>query len=309
MQDDPLSRPDEQCFMTYISAFPVAMLQKKLKRDDVDERRRREEVDRLAREQADADAARKIAEAQREAHDLAEAEASRRIAEAEREARKKAEDDARRRESEYDAKRKADEEERLRREREAREKEEKQRLKMERRRAKEEEEKRRLAELDEKNRLSEMEAHERAFEEERRRLEEENRRLKQSLLDAKAKLIGRVRVTVVQARGLRQKADGYCTLFCERQKERTKTVKKTKEPKWNGEFEFYVSEKDATLEISVFHRVWLFSDDFLGYVAIPVAELRDGEETDDWHTLKSRKRKDNGPRGELKLKLLYLLEK
>jgi len=234
--------------------------------------------------------------------------------------KKKAESDGRRRDAENDAKRRADEEEARRREAQAlRDAEDRikadaaakaarRREKEERKRAKEDEERRRLAELDDAKRHAETEERERAFEEERRRLEEENRRLKESLLAAKAKLIGRLQVTVLQARGLRQKADAYCALFCERQKERTKTVKKTKEPKWNGEFEFYVSEKDATLDISVFHRVWLFSDDFLGCLSITVSDLQDGQETNEWYALKSRKKKDTGSRGELKLRLLYKLE-
>jgi len=288
-------------FYDYISAFPVAMLQKKLKQNDAGE-------------------ADRIRKAEEEARRRAEEEAARKIAEAERAARDKAESDARRREAENDSKRRADDEEARRREREAlkeaeerikaeaKAKADKKLAKEERRRAKEEEERRRLAEMDDAKRLAEEEARERAFEEERRRLEEENKRLKESLLAAKAKLIGRLHVTVVQARSLKTKADAYCTLFLERQKERTKTVKKAKEPKWNSEFEFYVSEKDAALEISVFHRVWLFSDDFLGHVAIPISSLRDGEETTEWYGLKSRKKKDNGPLGEVRLKLMYKLE-
>jgi DNA segregation ATPase FtsK/SpoIIIE-like protein len=298
---DALSRPDEQCFITYISAFPVAMLQRKLKHNE------QEDLEKIRR-------------AEEEARRQAELEAQKKIREAEEAARRAAEEEARRREAEADARRRAEEEERRRREeRERREAEERIRqeaadkaarklAKEEQRRAKEEEERKRIAEMDEAKRLAEEEARERAFEEERRRLEEENRKLKAHLLAVKGKLIGRLHVTVIQARGLRQKADAYCTLFCERQKERTKTVKKTKEPKWGADFEFYVSERDAALELTVFSRNWLFSDDFLGFVSLPVSELRDGEETSDWYALKARKKKDNSNRGEVKLKVLYKLE-
>lgn len=286
IQEDPLSRPDEQCFMTYISAFPVAMLQHQGKRK-ADQDKEILEREQLAREQA---------------------EAARKAAEAERLAREKAEEELRRREAENEAKRKAEEEERLRREREAAEKAEADARAEALRRAKEEEERRLIADRDEMRRRAEEEAREKAFEEDRKRLEEENRKLREALLAARGKLIGRLNVQLIQARGLKQKADAYCTLFLERQKEKTRTVKNTKEPKWNAEFEFYVSEKDASLDLTVFHRVWLFSDDFLGHVSIPVSELRDGEETSEWYSLKSRKKKDQGPRGEVKLKLLYRLE-
>jgi len=301
LAEDALSRPDEQCFITYISAFPVAMLQRKLK----------------VNEQEDLE---KIRRAEEEARRKAELEAARKIKEAEEAARRAAEEEARRREADADARRRAEEEERRRREdadrkdaegrirREAQDKADRKLAKQEMRRAKEEEERKRLAEMDEAKRLAEEEARERAFEEERRRLEEENRKLKASLLAAKAKLIGRLYVTVLQARGIKQKADAYCTLFCERQKERTKTVRKTKEPKWNSDFEFYVSERDAALELTVFNRNWIFSDDFLGYVSMPVADLKDGEETTDWYGLKARKKKDNSNRGEVKLKIIYKLE-
>eukprot|EP01087_Luapelamoeba_hula_P014168 TRINITY_DN410_c0_g1_i1.p1 TRINITY_DN410_c0_g1~~TRINITY_DN410_c0_g1_i1.p1 ORF type:complete len:534 (+),score=148.52 TRINITY_DN410_c0_g1_i1:95-1696(+) len=301
VQSDPLSRPDEQCFLTYISAFPVAMLQRKLKVNEEEEQDKIRRAEEEARRQAELEAARKIKEAEEAARRAAEEEARRR--EADNDARRRADEDERRRREEQERR---EAEERIRRE--AADKADRKLAKDEARRAKEEEERKRLAEMDEVKRSAEEEARERAFEEERRRLEEENRKLKASLLAAKAKLIGRLHVTVVEARGLKTKCDCYCTLFCERQKERTKTVRKTKEPKWGAEFEFYVSERDAAMELTIFHRKLIFSDDFLGYVSMAVADLRDGVETVDWYSLKSRKKKDNSNRGEVRLKVLYKLE-
>jgi len=300
MATDALSRPDEQCFMTYLSAFPVAALQKKIKL-----------------QQGENDE--KVKRAEEEARRKAEEEAARKIKEAEEAARRKAEEEARLREAELAARLRAEEEEKRRKEigalqaeqeraaREAKEKADKKAAKDARRRAKEEEESRARLEMDDAKRLAEEEAREKAFEEERQRLQEENRRLKASLDEAKAKLIGKLKVTVIQARGLKSKVDPYCTLFLERQKERTRTVKKTKEPKWNADFEFYVSEKDAALEITLFSRSWIFSDDFVGFVSIPVNDLNDGEETNEWYSLKKRKKNEKA-NGELKLKLLYAKE-
>jgi hypothetical protein len=263
----------------------------------------------------------KLREAEDAARRKAEADAVRKIKEAEDAARRRAEEDAARRAAELDAKLRLDDEERRRREiqnirdaedrakAEAKAKADAKARKKELKRAKEEEERKRIAEMDEAKRLAEEEARERAFEDERKRLEDENKKLKESLRAAKAKLIGKLKVTVVQARGLHSKVDPYCALFLERQKERTRTVKKTKEPKWNADFEFYVSEREAGVEITLFNRNWIFSDDFLGYVSIPVSNLGDGQEVNEWYPLKSRKKNPKEKsRGELKLRLLYTLE-
>jgi len=305
--DDVLSKPDEQCFMTYLSAFPVALLQKNLLGKN-------EEAERL----------RKAEEAARR---LAEEEAQRKIKEAERAAREGAEEELRRREAENDARRRLEDEERQKREKEnikdaeerakaeARRKAEAKAEKEAMRRAKEEEERKRLAEMDEAKRLAEEEAREREFEEERLRLRAENERLKASLLEAKAKLIGKLKVHVIEARNFKKNVDVYCTLFLEKQKDQTKTIKKTKDPKWDVTYEFYVSDLKASLDLTVFNRHWIFSDDALGHLSVDVATLEDGEEKEDWFPLKRRKgkkekEKDKGKQaGEIRLSLLYTLEK
>jgi len=301
--DDVLSKPDEQCFMTYLSAFPVAALQ----RASTD---RSAELARLQKEE-------------QEALQRAKEEAERKIREAEELARQKALEEARQREEEADARRRIEDEERRKNqqeemerakreaaedaERKARKKAEKE----EKKRAKEEMERKRLAEMDEAKRLAAEEERERQFEDERRRLKEENDRLKKQLLDTKGRLIGKLKVTVHEARGFKNKVDAYGTLFLEKQKDQTKTIKKTKDPKWNASFEFYVSDLKAALEITVFNRHWLFSDDALGHVHVDVNTLEDGAEKEEWFPLKVRKgKKDKGKSaGELRLTLLYTLEK
>jgi len=301
--DDVLSKPDEQCFMTYLSAFPVALLQRK----STD---RSAELDKLKKEEE-------------EARRRAEEEAARKIREAEEAARRQAEEEARKREAEAERKRLAEEEERKKRDAQhlkeveesakekARRKAEKKAEKEAQRRAKEEEERKRLAEMDEAKRIAEEEAREREFEAERQRLREENERLKKQLLDTKTRLIGKLKVHVHEARNFKSKVDAYCTLFLEKQKDQTKTIKKTKDPKWNAAFEFYVSDLKAALEITVFDRHWIFSDDALGHVQVDVASLEDGVEKEDWFPLKTRKgKKDKGKsKGEIKLSILYTLEK
>jgi len=304
--EDVLSKPDEQCFMTYLSAFPVALLQRKSSDRNAELAKLKKEEEELRRRAAE--------------------EAARKIKEAEEAARRDAENEARKREAVADAKRLTDEEERQRREKEnllrveeaakdkARRKAEKKAEREAGRRAKEEEERKRLAEMDEAKRLAEEEARERDFEAERLRLKEENERLKKQLLDTKGRLIGKLHVRVHEARNLKSKVDAYCTLFLEKQKDQTKTIKKTKEPKWNAAVEFYVSDPKAAVELTIFNRHWLFSDEALGYVQVDVSTLEDGEEVEKWFTLKKKGKKeknDNAKKsaGEIRLGILYTLEK
>eukprot|EP00005_Dracoamoeba_jomungandri_P006362 CAMPEP_0174261922 /NCGR_PEP_ID=MMETSP0439-20130205/12666_1 /TAXON_ID=0 /ORGANISM="Stereomyxa ramosa, Strain Chinc5" /LENGTH=424 /DNA_ID=CAMNT_0015346531 /DNA_START=362 /DNA_END=1633 /DNA_ORIENTATION=- len=305
VNEDPLSRPDEQCFMTYLSAFHVAAMGKDMKAAVTKEKAEVTEEERRAIEE--------------EARKRAEEEAEKKIREAAERARKEAEEAAAKQKAE-DEKRRKEEQERLREEEQKKidaakaaarseaEKEALEKLEEENRRRQMSEEKRRKEEEEEESRrAAEEEQRERAFEEERRRLQEENEKLKASLRAARDKLIGQLGVTVVEARGLKSKANAYCALFLERQKERTKTCKKTKKPRWRADFDFYVSEKDASLEVTVFDHRWLLADDFIGYVNIPMTDLIDGEEAEGWYPLKARK-KDEKSSGELKLKLIYRRE-
>jgi len=302
--DDPLSKPDEQCFMTYLSAFPVALLQKNatVDRDAEAERIRRAEEE--ARRKAEEEAAKRIKEAEEAARRKAEEEAAKR--EAENEARRRAEEEIRKRKEEEDidnARRQAKEEA----ERSLREEEEEKR----KRREREEEERRRLEAMDEEKRRAEEERREREFEAERERLRAENERLKAALLDTKHRLIGKLKVHVHEARNFKNNVDAYVTLFLEKQKDQSKTIKKTKDPKWNAAFEFYVSDPQAALELTVFNRHWIFSDDALGHVQLDVSSLQDGVEKEEWFPLKKRKgKKDKGKQsGEIRLTVLYSKEK
>ena len=168
--------------------------------------------------------------------------------------------------------------------------------------------------MDEAKRLAEEEAREREFEAERQRLKEENERLKKQLLDTKTRLIGKLHVRVHEARNMKKNVDAYCTMFLEKQKDQTKTIKKTKEPKWNAAHEFYVSDPKAALELTIFNRHWLFADEALGYVQVEVATLEDGEEVEKWFSLKKKGKKDKHDNakktaGEIRLGILYTLEK
>ncbi len=52
---------------------------------------------------------------------------------------------------------------------------------------------------------------------------------------------------------------------------------------------------------------WLFSDHFLGKLAIPISSLEDGKEVTEWYKLEGKKAKDR-VNGEVSLTLLYRKE-
>jgi len=326
--EDEMSRPDDQCFMTYLSEFPIAFLAGKEKADS--RAAEEAEVKRLAQLEAE----RKAAEVERllfvadkkrleEEKQVAEEEARKRKEELEAQALafKQLEEEKRRQEEEAEEKRKKREEKKKRRHREAEEAEERAKRETEEasrlaredaeREVKEklEEAEKRQSEEDAK-RIEELAKREAEHEAERLRLEEECRRLKAQLDATKGKLIGKLKVTVVEGRGIAKKdsaagkADPYCILFLERQKEKTRTIKKSANPKWDADFEFYVSDPEAALEVTIFDWNRIFSDSFLGKIAIPVSGLNDGEETTAWYKLEGKKAKDKVC-GELCLRILY----
>lgn len=333
-----MSRPDEQCFMTYLSEFPIAFLAGKEKADS----RAAEEAEakRKAAEEEDrqrAEAERKAAEEEKqrleEERQRLEAEKKAAMEEAKRReeeleaqaaALKQLEEEKRRKEEEEEEQKKKREEKKKRRQREAEEAEERAKRENEEasRLAREEAEKeakerqeeaeKRQSEEDAK-RADEIAKLEAQHEAERLKLEEECRRLKQQLEATKGKLIGKLKVTVKEGRGIHKKdssggkADPYCILFLERQKEKTRTIKKNQNPKWDADFEFYVSDPEAALEVTLFDWNRIFSDSFLGKVAIAVASLNDGEETTAWYKLEGKKAKDKVT-GEICLTILYRKE-
>jgi len=276
--------PDEQCFITYLSEFPLAFLNKAAS-DSV--REKEEEARRKARE----DEERRLAE-ERRLRELADLEAERKRKEEEAEkARLAMEEERKRREKEEKKTRKAQQaldDEKKNSEEEIRKREE-------------EERKRKEAED--------------AFEKERLRLQQENEAIKAQLNNVKKKLIGKIQVVVSEARSLPKadhlgkKSDPYCVLFLERQKEKTRTVKKTLNPKWQAEFEFYVSEPGANLEVSVFDWNRIFSDELIGKVNIPISSLKDGATEDKWYPLVGKEGKKDRNAGEIKLQLTYRCEK
>eukprot|EP01090_Pellita_catalonica_P007681 TRINITY_DN1827_c0_g1_i1.p1 TRINITY_DN1827_c0_g1~~TRINITY_DN1827_c0_g1_i1.p1 ORF type:complete len:531 (-),score=190.42 TRINITY_DN1827_c0_g1_i1:39-1631(-) len=305
VQDDEDLIPDSQCFMTYLAEFPIAFLGKKdeqIKDLEEEQKKAAEEAQRKALEE----------EKKKKEEELRLAEEERKKAEAEalkaEQERLKTEADLKR--AEEERQKAADAEEARRREAEeaeARRKEEERARKEAEEKAKRAAQEKEDLEAEEERKRKEMED---LFEKERMKLEEENKKLRRELEGVKGQLIGRLKVVVEEARGLKKvdlihKADPYCMLFLERQKEKTSVKKRTLSPKWGSVFEFYVSEEDATLECSIFDSNRFLRDIFMGSAKIPVASLNDGEEKREWFPVSGKK----GVTGEILLSVTYRKDK
>jgi len=139
------------------------------------------------------------------------------------------------------------------------------------------------------------------------RIRRENDELRNRLNQLKSKLIGKLKVTIVEARGLRVsdtfgvKPDPYCTATLERQREKTKTQKKTQSPKWEAEYTFYVSDPNAELDIVIWDHERFSKDAVLGHVVIQPYTLQDNVEVAKWYPLQPKKT-DKKVTGEILLK-------
>lgn len=95
--------------------------------------------------------------------------------------------------------------------------------------------------------------------------------------------IGIVQVKVMRAEGLMAadvtgKSDPFCVLELNNDRLRTHTVYKNLNPEWNKVFTFNVKDIHSVLEVTVFDEDRDRSADFLGKVAIPLLQVRNGEQ-------------------------------
>jgi len=147
---------------------------------------------------------------------------------------------------------------------------------------------------------------ERLWEEENARLRRHNFLMKAGLVNLNGNAISTVQLTVIRARGLPCKANGYVTLACERQTNNTNTIRRDKTPQWDAEFEFYVSSKEAELELALFDHHNILPERQLGYLAIPISALTSGKSRTAWFPLsKSKRRIQEKNQIEIELRLMY----
>ncbi|XP_056592382.1 multiple C2 and transmembrane domain-containing protein 1 isoform X3 [Triplophysa dalaica] len=95
--------------------------------------------------------------------------------------------------------------------------------------------------------------------------------------------VGVVQVKILRAEGLMAadvtgKSDPFCVAELSNDRLQTHTVYKTLNPEWNKVFIFNVKDIHAVLEFTVYDEDRDRSADFLGKVAIPLLNIRNGEQ-------------------------------
>ncbi|KAM4528559.1 multiple C2 and transmembrane domain-containing protein 1-like isoform 2-T2 [Odontesthes bonariensis] len=95
--------------------------------------------------------------------------------------------------------------------------------------------------------------------------------------------VGIVQVKVLRAEGLMAadvtgKSDPFCVLEMNNDRLQTHTVYKNLSPEWNKVFTFNVKDIHSVLEVTVFDEDRDRTADFLGKVAIPLLNVRNGEQ-------------------------------
>jgi len=72
------------------------------------------------------------------------------------------------------------------------------------------------------------------------------------------------------------KSDPYIRLKLENQEYKTKTAKRTIAPKYDQDFEFFVTEKNSELELAVWHWDRFRKDEFMGRATLKIYTLKEG---------------------------------
>jgi len=105
-------------------------------------------------------------------------------------------------------------------------------------------------------------------------------------------------------------SDPYCVVTSSFNKQRfkTKVIKKTLSPCWDQQFNFYVNAPNGHIHIKLWDKD-ILKDDRLGEVSIAVKKLEDGEVMDTWVYLENEPKKKKGAfsslRGEIHVKLQF----
>jgi Ras-related protein Rab-11A len=124
-----------------------------------------------------------------------------------------------------------------------------------------------------------------------------------------SKIVGKVRVTVVEAAGLAPK-DGrglnnpYAKIVLGDRKVKTKTEPETNNPVWNESFVLPVYKASDLVEIDLFTSDADGKGEFLGLYRVNVGDLMGQGEVDSWYTLQKRTKKSNVT-GKIHLRLVY----
>lgn len=99
-------------------------------------------------------------------------------------------------------------------------------------------------------------------------------------------------VRIVEARNLKpmndnNTSDPYAVISVEGQKEETKFVESTLNPKWDESFKFDIRNGKDFLEVLVLDRDLYAADDFQGKLSLNLMDFKDQMKTDKWYDLQS----------------------
>lgn len=104
-------------------------------------------------------------------------------------------------------------------------------------------------------------------------------------------------------------SDPYCTIRSSfnRQKFKTKVIKKNLNPQWNQTFQFITSKPEGQIFIKIYDKDIIFKDEFMGEIMVDLKDFSDGNTYDQWFTLcnePQKKKKDKEP-GQIHLRLHF----
>ena len=80
-------------------------------------------------------------------------------------------------------------------------------------------------------------------------------------------------------------SDPYAIAAVGKEKRKTKVVKKELAPEWNEKFEIIVEDLNLPLNLSVWDKDMIGSDDMIGETMIPLTPLVGSKQAAKWYTI------------------------
>jgi len=164
----------------------------------------------------------------------------------------------------------------------------------------------RLAQVEELKKQSDNETRRLQMELEKLRLE--NERLQADSQENKNKMIGKLNVSVKEAKNLQNKCDAYGILKLESQEYKTKTAKKSNSPTWDQDYEFFfVTNKRSELEVVLWDWDRFTKDKTIGKAVLKISDLMDGQKESRWIKLQPVQEERDFVSGEILIQFQFVL--